>query len=215
MTTLLAPPCGRRLERTPGGRSNVEKATILEALDNSSLAIVAVGTDGRVSYESHGAEMLFGKIVGMDLSNPPPNDNPGSPLAAIQDVWNGQEGEVSRQGAPRILRAKMEGRPTYLWLQVLPLGAGSQDGRLLLCSDLTSIITGAEPVRALISQLAHDLRSPLTSISGAAELLLSGRVGELAGAQHRLVKIVGEGTQKLAIIIRNASEESREGGAAE
>jgi len=93
-------------------------------------------------------------------------------------------------------------------------GREGSEGRLVLCSDLTSIVTGAEPVRALVSQLAHDLRNPLTSISGV-QSCSERKSGELVGAQQRLVKIVDDGTQKLATIIRNAYEEGREGGAAE
>jgi len=190
-------------------------AAIFEALGRSILAIMAVGSEGKVSFASPAAEALFGRVVGMDLSNPPPSQDPRSPLAAILEIWNSLQEDPPPAAAPRILRAKRDGQPIYLWVEVLPLGREGSEGRLVLCSDLTSIVTGAEPVRALVSQLAHDLRNPLTSISGAAELLLSGRVGELVGAQQRLVKIVDDGTQKLATIIRNAYEEGREGGAAE
>jgi len=190
-------------------------AAIFESLGRSILAIMAVGAEGKVSFASPAAEALFGRVVGMDLSNPPPSEDPRSPLAAILGIWNSLQEDPPPPAAPRILRAKRGGQPVYLWVEILPLGREGSEGRLVLCSDLTSIVTGAEPVRALVSQLAHDLRNPLTSISGAAELLLSGRVGELVGAQQRLVKIVDDGTQKLATIIRNAYEEGREGGAAE
>lgn len=192
----------------------MEKAEILEALDGAALMIVAAGSDGKVEYVSHGARLMFGDIQGLDLSSPPPCDDPRSPTAALLGVWDGCR-EGGRCVDPKIVRAKVKGVPIYLWLQVLSLGEEGSRGFLFLFTDLTAMISGSEPVRALVSQLAHDLRSPLTSISGAAELLLSGRVGELAGAQQRLVKIVDDGTQKLAAIIKNVYEEGRERGAAE
>src|SRR5437867_933053 len=144
----------------------------MEALEGAAIMIVAVEANGRVGYVSRGAERVFGSLEGLDLSQPPPCDDPRGPLASLLGVW-----EECRNGGestePRILRAKLQGAPVFLWLQMVAAGAGSAPGRAFIMVDLTSCMTGSEPVRALLSQLAHDLRSPLTSISGAAELLLS------------------------------------------
>ncbi|MBI3450953.1 MAG: hypothetical protein HY049_18815 [Acidobacteria bacterium] len=193
----------------------MDKASIVQAFDSAAILLVAVGSDGKIGYVSRSAELMFGPILGMDLSAPPATEDPRSPLAALVAAFGTEDGASHAETAPRMVRAKNSGKPMYLWLQILPLGAGGAEGRLILFSDLTDFVSGSEPVRALVSQLAHDLRSPLTSISGAAELLLSGRVGELVGAQGRLVKIVDEGTQKLAAIIKGAYEEGgrEEGGA--
>ena len=192
----------------------MEKASIVRAFDSAAILLVAAGNDGKIGYVSRSAEQMFGPILGMNLSAPPPIEDPRSPLAALVAAFGTEDG-AGGAGAPRMVRAKIAGAPAYLWLQILPMGDAEAGGRLFLFNDLTEFVSGSEPVRALVSQLAHDLRSPLTSISGAAELLLSGRVGELAGAQGRLVKIVDEGTQKLAAIIKGAYEEGarEEGGA--
>jgi len=185
----------------------------MEAVEGAAIMIVAVDATGKVVHVSRSAERVFGSVAGLDLSNPPASDDPRGPLASLVGVW-----EECRNGGessePRILRAKIQGVPVFLWLQVVATGGESAPGCAFVMLDLTATMTGSEPVRALLSQLAHDLRSPLTSISGAAELLLSGRVGELVGAQHRLVKIVDDGTQKMATIISSVYEEGREGGGA-
>jgi len=188
-------------------------ATILEGYARAALVAVAAGPDGRIEYASPAAEPLFGSLMGLDLSSPPECEDPRSPLGNLIRIWEASQNETDSNG-PALIRAKSSGGSTYFWVQVIPLGAGGVGGRLILLADLTTHITGSEPVRRLVSQLAHDLRSPLTSIAGAAELLLSGRVGALAGAQQKLVKIVDEGSSRMNAIIRNVSEEGREGGTA-
>ena len=60
-------------------------------------------------------------------------------------------------------------------------------------------------VRQFVSHVTHDLRTPLTSIMGASDLLLSGRVGALEDRHARLLKIVGEGTQRMASLLSELS----------
>jgi signal transduction histidine kinase len=56
-------------------------------------------------------------------------------------------------------------------------------------------------VRAVFSQVNHDLRSPLTSIGGATELLMSGRVAEMDAMQRRLLAIIEESVKKMSEIL--------------
>jgi two-component system, NtrC family, sensor histidine kinase PilS len=203
----------RRCPQNPWRPREVERTAILEGLENTALMFVTADAAGKIDYASRGAEKLLGNLKGVDMSSPPPFDDPRSPFAALVGAWEAfRQGEPDDQ--PRMMRAKAKGAPVFLWLQVVPLGDGGRSGCLFLLVDMTAYVSGSEPVRALVSQLAHDLRSPLTSISGAAELLLSGRVGQLVGPQQRLVKIVDDGTQRLAAIIKNVYEEGREGGSA-
>jgi signal transduction histidine kinase len=115
---------------------------------------------------------------------------------------------------PILVRIVTKGLSSFLWMHSVPSGSPESAGTLFMAVDLTTHIAGSEPLQRMIGQLAHDLRSPLTSISGAAELLLSGRVGELPGVQEKLVKIVDDGASRMADIIQNASDEGKEGGAA-
>jgi len=179
-------------------------------MEDSALMIVGVERNGRIGYLSSSAEKVFGSIRDIDLAHPPPCDDPRGPLASLVALWDSSAADPGSP-PPKVLRAKLDGSPIFLWLQSLPLAGG---GKAFIMADMTAFMSGSEPVKALVSQLAHDLRSPLTSISGAAELLLSGRVGDLVGAQARLVKIVDEGTRKMGTIISNVYEEGREGGAA-
>jgi signal transduction histidine kinase len=62
-----------------------------------------------------------------------------------------------------------------------------------------------ERVRQFVAHMTHDLRTPLTSILGASDLLLSGRVGEPDERHAKLLRIVGEGTQRMASLLSEIS----------
>lgn len=185
---------------------------ILKALDRSCLVLVAADSTGKIQHASSSAEGLFGRLEGVDLSSPPPCDDPRSPLASLIGMWESLE-DRSRPVPPRLVRVKTEGLSAFLWYHCLPMPEGESRGTLFVVADLTAHLTGSEAVQRMVSQLAHDLRSPLTSITGAAELLLSGRVGSLEGTQEKLIRIVDDGAGKITRIIQHASDESEEGGA--
>jgi signal transduction histidine kinase len=58
-----------------------------------------------------------------------------------------------------------------------------------------------ERVRQFVAHLTHDLRTPLTSIMGASDLLLSGRLGETNERHERLLRIVSESTERMASLL--------------
>ncbi len=186
---------------------------LLDGLDRSRLMVIATDPSGRVTHANAAAKALFGDLEGLDLSQPPPLQEPKGPLAVLVGFWDAVREDASA-GEPSLLRAKREISSTYLWAHSIPLGERGESGQLILAADLTAHVAGSEPVRRLVAQLAHDLRSPLTSISGAAELLLSGRVGSLQKTQQKLVRIVDDGATKMTSIIQVVAEENSEGGSA-
>ncbi len=58
-----------------------------------------------------------------------------------------------------------------------------------------------ERVRQFVAHVTHDLRTPLTSLLGASDLLLSGRLGQPDEKHVRLLRIVNEGTQRMAALL--------------
>jgi len=57
----------------------------------------------------------------------------------------------------------------------------------------------------VIRQLGHDLRTPLTSISGAIELLQSGRLGGLQEGQQKVLGLLEKGADALLKLINEAT----------
>ncbi len=56
-----------------------------------------------------------------------------------------------------------------------------------------------------IRNLEHDLRSPLTSISGAAELLESGRLGAMTGQQTKCLGVIQQGVEGMLSLLEAAA----------
>jgi signal transduction histidine kinase/CheY-like chemotaxis protein len=70
--------------------------------------------------------------------------------------------------------------------------------------------TVTEKERAeFISNVAHELRSPLTSIKGYVDLLLEGEAGQLTELQNEFLMVVGANNDKLARIISDLLDISR------
>jgi signal transduction histidine kinase len=57
----------------------------------------------------------------------------------------------------------------------------------------------------VIRQLGHDLRTPLTSISGAVELMQSGRLGPIQPQQERVLGMMEKGVEALVRLIDEAT----------
>ncbi len=66
-----------------------------------------------------------------------------------------------------------------------------------------------ETKEELFAMLSHELRSPLTSIRGGADLLRDGVPGSLTAKQARLVEIIGESSDRLLRLVNQILEMSR------
>ena len=99
------------------------------------------------------------------------------------------------------------GEPLHLITQIEDVSARRQADQALLDA-LESERAAAEQMRtldetrtAVMSNAAHDLRTPLTSAAGFSELLLDGSAGELTDMQRRLVETISRGLARLGSIV--------------
>lgn len=88
-------------------------------------------------------------------------------------------------------------------------GDGGTPRMAVLASEITEAFTIAPREGQAIRDLGHDLRSPLTSLSGAVELLQSGRVGALTQEQDRLLGMMQQGLQMMLTLIDDATSPYR------
>ncbi|MGD8375924.1 MAG: histidine kinase dimerization/phospho-acceptor domain-containing protein [Acidobacteriota bacterium] len=89
---------------------------------------------------------------------------------------------------------------------VLATASSAPDGGVVITLEaLDSSSVVQQRVQQFVSHVTHDLRTPLTSIMGASDLLLSGRVGPIEERHAKLLKIVGDGTQRLAALLSELS----------
>jgi PAS domain S-box-containing protein len=107
------------------------------------------------------------------------------------------------------------GRPMHLITQIEDVSTRRQTDQALLDA-LESERAATEQMRALeaarsavMSNAAHDLRTPLTSASGFTELLLEGSAGELTPTQHKLAETVSRSLSRLSGIVDELVATSR------
>ncbi len=119
-----------------------------------------------------------------------------SPLA--ERIKNSFQRLRAHGGAELVIAEGDEG-PRYYWLSLS--APRNTAARLLMVQDVGAALAGSEGLGRIVSQLTHDLRSPLTSIAGAAEMMRSQRMGELPAPVSRLAGIVQEGARRIDEIL--------------
>jgi signal transduction histidine kinase len=93
----------------------------------------------------------------------------------------------------------------------LPVESGDELGRLARSfnSMAAQLRQMEETKEEFFATVSHELRSPLTSIRGAADLLGDGVPGPLTARQARLVEIVGASSDRLLGLVNQILETSR------
>ena len=172
-----------------------------QVVENLEAAVLLVKEDGEVVLANERSVRLLGR----DLTH---ENLATSGLADDLPIVLGVADSFRRAASTAtaccdLLVRQDEDEIHYVWVTVSDNGgSGSREEcRVVMMQDITAPLTESPALQRIFSQVNHDLRSPLTSIAGAAELLLSGRVGTIDGVQRRLVSIVEEGTQKMSAIL--------------
>lgn len=119
-----------------------------------------------------------------------------------------EESRRSR-GPIRTVAEVTSDRPRYYSLSAGPARGGSGGETAVLVVEITEAFKAGPREGDSIRQLGHDLRTPLTSMGGAVELLQSGRLGELTPEQERLLGMLQQGMQMMLSLIDEATEPYR------
>lgn len=186
-----------------------------QVLEGLQAAVLLADAGDQVLFaNTHAAALLGRDLTGAKLMSASFEDD----SALLVDLVENYRAAAGNSGACQqlLVATQDDGSPRYFWLDVSPLKPRAAAGRrLITLTDISTPLTAFPTVRKVFSQVNHDLRSPLTSIAGAAELLLSGRVGSVEGIQRKLVTIIEEGSKKMSAILARTKRRLAEEGAAE
>jgi signal transduction histidine kinase len=116
--------------------------------------------------------------------------------------------EAARHAAlpqARLVEVQTDKARIYALVAAPVAGAGAARGRLTVTIAETGDPQASAAEGKVIRQLGHDLRTPLTSISGAVELLQSGRLGGLQPQQEKVLGLMQKGVDGMVRVIDEAT----------
>jgi signal transduction histidine kinase len=178
-------------------------------VDCLGAAVVVVDRSGTVLQASGWRKILN---VPLPLRIPPADDVADQLLDGIGAAID----EARRLAAPtrRVVAVELDKRRFYS-VSAGPLRALGDGHAAALVLEITDAFGLGPREGDTIRELAHDLRTPLASMSGAVELLESGRLGQLTPEQSRLLGMLGKGMQMMLSLIDDASARAKAAQAAD
>jgi signal transduction histidine kinase len=111
----------------------------------------------------------------------------------------------------------LDGIRSYYSLQITPIWNSSSKltGRFMILRDITADKLAGEAMALaqvkteFLAKVSHELRSPLTSILGLAEMLEYGVYGQLSEDQLGAIKMIFNSSQQMTRIVNDLLQQSR------
>jgi signal transduction histidine kinase len=169
------------------GRLAEKDATLGAILNNLSEGVVATDIGGNVVFANPaGRVMLAMDEDDVDLPDPWEDFDLREAVASCARKREG--GEASVRGGKSFLRIKLEYVPN--------LGDSGRDGVLIVAQDLSEGRRLEEAQQKFLARAAHELRTPLSAITFAAELLVT-KGDEDPLARRRFLGHILAGTERM------------------
>ncbi|MEM7311356.1 MAG: PAS domain-containing sensor histidine kinase [Planctomycetota bacterium] len=192
-----------------------EKAILEAILETSDDGILYVSKEGRVAYanrlfwgltglmeDEHGELELEELIENLGAQGVSPADAFAPVLAAV--ATGAAEPVHVRfdldRPAPRSFRA--------IW-RPSESAVGESDGNLLVLRDISQVEEARRAKDQLLGNLAHEVRTPLTTIKGFVDLLARGHLGELEQRQAEALRTVSKNVERLTDLVANMLDADR------
>jgi len=190
-------------ERTSSLEKSEEKQrAILETIAD---AIITIDRRGLIASFNPAAEIIFGysanEVIGNNVSMLMPESE--------RDVHHGYTDNSSLNGSRIINKARdleglrKDGSLFPLELNVTSMASNNFTGFVGILRDITERKQMDKMKNEFISTVSHELRTPLTSIRGSLGLISGGAVGELPEKAKELLRIAGNNTERLLLLIND------------
>jgi signal transduction histidine kinase/HAMP domain-containing protein len=168
------------------GRLAEKDATLGAILDNLSEGVVATDARGTVVFANPAGRSMLG-MGEEDTELPSPWEDFDLREAVASSARKREGGEASVRGGKSFLRIKLEYVPN--------LGESGKDGVLIVAQDLSEGRRLEETQQRFLARAAHQLRTPLSAITFAAELLVTK--GDDPIARRRFLEHILTGAERM------------------
>jgi PAS domain S-box-containing protein len=168
------------------GRLAEKDATLGAILDNLSEGVVATDARGTVVFANPAGRSMLG-MGQEDAELPSPWEDFDLREAVASSALKREGGEASVRGGKSFLRIKLEYVPN--------LGDGGKEGVLIVAQDLSEGRRLEEAQQRFLANAAHQLRTPLSAITFAAELLVTK--GDDPIARRRFLEHILTASEKM------------------
>jgi two-component system phosphate regulon sensor histidine kinase PhoR len=168
------------------GRLAEKDATLGAILDNLSEGVVATDARGKVVFANPAGRAMLG-MGEDDAEIPSPWEDFDLREAVASSARKREGGEASVRGGKSFLRIKLE--------YVSNLGDGGKEGVLIVAQDLSEGRRLEEAQQRFLANAAHQLRTPLSAITFAAELLVTK--GDDPVARRRFLEHILTGAERM------------------
>ena len=179
-----------------------EERDLLSAVLNTMVdGVVVLDGERRAVLINSAAEDLLGLGPGQSL---------GRPLAdLVRDAeLLGMVGACVESRAPQQAETDLLQQRRLVRAMAIPIGRSSGGGVLLTLHDLTQIRQVHTTRREFVTNVSHELRSPLASIKAIVETLESGALDERERAAEFLARI-GRDVDRMTLLVNDLLELSR------
>jgi len=177
------------------------------AIDSLPDPVLVLSVDGQVLNVNQAAETLTRPSPGRD-----PLESLPQPLREAIDKVRLHVSSGKGAWAPRGLEESIrDGAGRSLLPRATPLYSeqGSVTGVTIVLQDVTRLLRFDELKNDLVATVAHEFRTPLTSMRMAVHILLEGRVGPVNERQLDLLSAAREDCERLQGIVEDLLDLSR------
>ena len=180
------------------------------AIDSMPDPVIVLSLDGQVLNVNQAAENLLRLEAGRDpLSRLPPQLREA--IDKIRAHIFAGKGAFAPRGVEEAIRVEGEGGGRALLPRATPLYSeqGNVTGATIVLQDVTRLLRFDELKNDLVATVAHEFRTPLTSMRMAVHILLEGIVGPLNEKQLDLVGAARDDCERLQGIVEDLLDLSR------
>jgi len=180
------------------------------AIDSLPDPVFVLSLDGQVLNVNQAAENLLRLEAGRDpLSRLPPQLREA--IDKIRAHIFAGKGPYTPRGVEEAIRVEGEGGGRALLPRATPLYSeqGNVTGASIVLQDVTRLLRFDELKNDLVATVAHEFRTPLTSMRMAVHILLEGIVGPLNDKQLDLIGAARDDCERLQGIVEDLLDLSR------